>query len=763
MDDHRRDDHKDRFDHLHHAPSKEDLPEKQQIQLNLYSKQLDFFAFENHMRQIMHTVLEPISSKLSDNRLSVDLLRKDFEISERIVSNLEEIVLNKQKKNNLTVFDKLYNKLADIASESHERDEELKKKLDILTIRVSQNEENIFTLLAQNQRIESHIHIALKDVSTVQTETQQFKEKVETILKEETDQVNQRWAQIRLRVKQINDLVNDVQKQQNFAQDDISRQSNMLISHQTYIEAMNRRITLNEQIKLDEKTFQQNEKMIDQRLKELNNKCIDVMNNLKSTDNYLEKYLPFNVFCQLFEVLRLTLDQNHIKRVKDYEEFRLKELYDIILTDQGDTKTTFNKKYVIQPVGYNFDELKSNETKLQSKSKRFIMGRPSLSSSIKLDDEGNPIPDPIRQPGKNSFYGMGARFQQKKKNPRKKNDSLPELTRASQSMKEQRPEPMTAKDLKNSPLKTLVEDPKGEDFSQITFSDEEEEVDVEVDERMNDAIEDLLANMHEDNSSLGIKNLDYLKKKLFDPEIELIMKKVDTKIIEMNQKFEEERKKFLVDYQIINSHKNSVIETFALEIDGFNKKMAEHQTNLQSGIQKFQIQIDKLQNMYNYLSIKIENVRAKSQGPSGSSTSHSVYHTQMRNNMTEIKSRNLHSSTLITDHGNRTNQTNASTRISNYNVTSALDQIKSYNNQNLYIQGGQVITSSDSLNQTVHVGGKEDVHLHSQNVFQTAENRPRTAIIRPHKSKNKRMIVIPMNNSNNNNKQDASLQNSLIL
>lgn len=42
-----------------------------------------------------------------------------------------------------------------------------------------------------------------------------------------------------------------------------------------------------------------------------------------------------------------------------------------------------------------------------------------------------------------------------------------------------------------------------------------------MDEKLNDAIEDLLANMHEENSSLGIKNLDYLKKKLFDPEIEI--------------------------------------------------------------------------------------------------------------------------------------------------------------------------------------------------------------------------------------------------
>ena len=54
-------------------------------------------------------------------------------------------------------------------------------------------------------------------------------------------------------------------------------------------------------------------------------------------------------------MLRLTLDGSAINKVKDYEEFRLKELYDIILTDKGDLKTTFNKQYTIEPAGYTFD------------------------------------------------------------------------------------------------------------------------------------------------------------------------------------------------------------------------------------------------------------------------------------------------------------------------------------------------------------------------------------------------------------------------
>lgn len=72
---------------------------------------------------------------------------------------------------------------------------------------------------------------------------------------------------------------------------------------------------------------------------------------------------------------------------------------------------------------------------------------------------------------------------------------------------------------------------------------------------MNDAIEDLLANMHEDNSSLGIKNLDYLKKKLFDPEIDLFTQKIDSKIHYIDEKFEDEKKKFRFDLEIMNNQK----------------------------------------------------------------------------------------------------------------------------------------------------------------------------------------------------------------
>lgn len=60
-----------------------------------------------------------------------------------------------------------------------------------------------------------------------------------------------------------------------------------------------------------------------------------------------------------------------------------------------------------------------------------------------------------------------------------------------------------------------------------------------------------MANMHEDDSSLGIKNLDYLKKKLFETEIDIIVKRIDDKCRDVELKFEEEKNKYTADYDIL--------------------------------------------------------------------------------------------------------------------------------------------------------------------------------------------------------------------
>lgn len=141
------------------------------------------------------------------------------------------------------------------------------------------------------------MRIALKDVSSVQTDVAQFKERLETMVKEEIEGNNHRHSLIKLSVKQASDLVNDVQRQTNFNSDDIVRSAGMISSHQQYLEQINKRMTRIEQVKLDELQFNTYSKFNDDKIRDLNNKISDISNNQKSTDNYLEKYQPFNAFC----------------------------------------------------------------------------------------------------------------------------------------------------------------------------------------------------------------------------------------------------------------------------------------------------------------------------------------------------------------------------------------------------------------------------------------------------------------------------------
>jgi len=41
------------------------------------------------------------------------MLKKDFESSNKQIQSIEEVVLNKKKSNEPTIFDLLYNKIAD--------------------------------------------------------------------------------------------------------------------------------------------------------------------------------------------------------------------------------------------------------------------------------------------------------------------------------------------------------------------------------------------------------------------------------------------------------------------------------------------------------------------------------------------------------------------------------------------------------------------------------------------------------------------------
>ena len=58
---------------------------------------------------------------------------------------------------------------------------------------------------------------------------------------------------------------------------------------------------------MDLSLFEEKYKIIEDKMQHLSIGGEDIFNRLIATDNYLDKYLPYNMFTQLFEILHIAL------------------------------------------------------------------------------------------------------------------------------------------------------------------------------------------------------------------------------------------------------------------------------------------------------------------------------------------------------------------------------------------------------------------------------------------------------------------------
>ncbi len=81
----------------------------------------------------------------------------------------------------------------------------------------------------------------------------------------------------------------------------------------------------------------------------LSNKIDDVFNRLTETEVYLDKYLPYNSFVQLSEVLHVALEPKNLKKLEDYENAKLQNFLAEILLDIGRRNADFDKQNIMVP------------------------------------------------------------------------------------------------------------------------------------------------------------------------------------------------------------------------------------------------------------------------------------------------------------------------------------------------------------------------------------------------------------------------------
>jgi len=124
----------------------------------------------------------------------------------------------------------------------------------------------------------------------------------------------------------------------------------------------------------------------------------DVNNKLNSTDNYLARYLPFNNFCMSMECSKMVF-ADYVKNkklkenVENYEKWKIKDLYDLILFDDGLAPKHFEKDMLVRD-REDINELIKGEVRLTSKNLRGLKhnkNKNPLKGSDGRDNSSSPV------------------------------------------------------------------------------------------------------------------------------------------------------------------------------------------------------------------------------------------------------------------------------------------------------------------------------------------------------------------------------------
>ena len=61
---------------------------------------------------------------------------------------------------------------------------------------------------------------------------------------------------------------------------------------------------------------------------------MDLQNTIKTTDTFIDKFLPFRMFKELSSFLQLVLPEEMVRKVRLLETTKVKELYALLIKDE---------------------------------------------------------------------------------------------------------------------------------------------------------------------------------------------------------------------------------------------------------------------------------------------------------------------------------------------------------------------------------------------------------------------------------------------
>lgn len=97
---------------------------------------------------------------------------------------------------------------------------------------------------------------------------------------------------------------------------------------------------------MEKSEFKTLESMHIKEMQKLKNGFKDMLNRLVDNENYMEKYLPYNMFVQYCELLHCALDPVTVKKFRDYEKAKLQIYTSVIIQDFRERR---DKRWVDNP------------------------------------------------------------------------------------------------------------------------------------------------------------------------------------------------------------------------------------------------------------------------------------------------------------------------------------------------------------------------------------------------------------------------------
>jgi hypothetical protein len=261
------------------------------------NKELDWFAFENRMREIVKDILEPYAVRSIDIQESLKFLSDNHDKFKRKQDEMEFIMHKRNHRN--SGIDELNKKLFDIENERKVREaknmqmiEGLKSQLESTQDRMGQIEELSLTFKKQADDIKHEINGFFDQLT-------RFQEKFSKDQLKYKEEMNRNFLTLRNQYLKTEELskVNKNYITNHF--DELKRHDMIVQSYQKNFNELYKKIQMLDRTKIDVTQFNDETTKIKKDINHVRLLNEDVFQSVQLIDNYIEEFIPLNIEKQL--------------------------------------------------------------------------------------------------------------------------------------------------------------------------------------------------------------------------------------------------------------------------------------------------------------------------------------------------------------------------------------------------------------------------------------------------------------------------------